>query len=351
LIEEALQMITANPAGAVPVLEGSKIVGVLDLPALLQYLLVLFGETTQKETVLNERAFGPLGTDVSDVMYMEGGGFGGYGGYGRGLGAGFHGFQLEREKSFTTAYADGVMDRGKRFFHKETVGEVMDKLKARPSMRRTELADAIAVTSPLQAAIEYWASGHANVCVFHPDSQLENVKFGFVSEMDSLLVLERLMDSHRLDLGKLKIKRFKLGKKKPHVLRKSTSVMHAFKAMQDEGFSALPIIESEYSDAGYVDDDKTMKVVGEFSMHSVHNLDAEAMDLILGSVNNFLHHVDPSKRYSSPLTCSRRDTLYEVMKQMIVSKKTHVWTLTKKQKLKGVVSLSDIWRVVLKEIK
>ena len=143
------------------------------------------------------------------------------------------------------------------------------------------------------------------------------------------------------------IKRLGLAKTETQHLQMSDTVMHAMKLMAERGISALPILPSE--NYGNNDDSKVLK--GEFSLHSLHRIDHKTTELILGSVQHFLATTDPDKHWSSPLTCSRRDSLGSVILQMETSRKTHVWAVSKKRHVKGVVSVVDVWRLLWEHSK
>ena len=136
-------------------------------------------------------------------------------------------------------------------------------------------------------------------------------------------------------------------KQKIHTIQYSTRVMHAFKAMSEERISALPIVGPANVDNIKESMDESKYVLkGEFSLHSMQHLSHDSLQLILGSVSSFLHATDPQKKFSSPLSCSRRDTLKQVLTQMHVAKRTHVWCVTKKNTVKGVISLSDVMKLL-----
>jgi CBS domain-containing protein len=345
-VSEAVDLCAKNPAGAVPVTVGGKIIAVLDLPLVLDYLLCLFSDATDKHEVVETL---PGATGIGG-MGMEYGGYGGYGGYGYG-GAGGYGmgafpaFMHVREKSFVTSYAGGVMNRGSALFGLETVGDLLKRTSKHNAI--PDIEHAVALTMPVRTLLSRWVNDRSNsVCVFSPSSDVASVNFGFLNEIDALHLVEKLLAKHELDLQKVKIKRLGLGKKAPHMVKTSTRVMHCFKAMQAENISALPIVSPENPDKVVLEEKANMVLKGEFSLHAMQHLSHDTLQLILGSVYEYLHKVDPEKKWSTPLTCSRRDTLHDVLTQMHVAKRVHVWCISKKRRVKGVVSLTDIMRLL-----
>ncbi len=340
-VSDAVDMCASNPSGAMPVMKDGKIVAVLDLPLVLDYLLCLFSDATEKVEVVVETP-GLANAYAFDGGYGMGGGMGyGYGmGYpGGGVGA-FPAFLQVRKMSNLTTYAGGVMTRGTSLFGRETVGDLIERVRKHNPI--PDAQHAIALTMPVRSLLHRWVHDRSNsVCVFSPSHETASVSFGFLNEIDALHLVEKLLAKHELDLQKLKIKRLGLGKKTPHMVKNSTRVMHCFKAMKEENISALPIVSPADPDHA-VYDKKDMVLKGEFSLHAMQHLDHDTLELILESVYQYLSKVDPGKKWSTPLTCSRRDTLHDVLQQMHTSKRVHVWCVSKKGRVKGVVSLTDI---------
>ena len=330
-VSDAVDLCGKNPSGAVPVTQEGRIVAVLDLPLVLDYLLCLFSDATVKREVVQTL---PGGAGVG--VGIE------YGGYGYGADVtGFPAFMQVREKSFLTSYADGVMNRGTALFGAETVADLLKRTGKRTSV--PDIGHAIALSMPVRTLLSHWANDRSNsVCVFSPGRDVATVDFGFLNELDALHLVEKLLSKHELDLQKVKIKRLGLGKKTPHMVKPSTRVMHCFKLMQTENISALPIVSPADPDKIAPDETNDMVLKGEFSLHAMQHLNQDTLQLILGSVFEYLYRVDPEKKWSAPLTCSRRDSLHDVLTQMHVARRVHVWCVSKKRRVRGVVSLTDI---------
>jgi CBS domain-containing protein len=342
LVSEAVDLCAKNPSGAVPVMREGKIIAVLDLPLVLDYLLCLFSDATEKREVVD--VVGINSPDYGMGMGYGGAGYGMMGGGGYGVG-GFHAFMQVREKSFVTSYAGGVMNRGSNLFGKETVEELLGRTSKKKAI--PDIEHSVALTTPVRTLLQRWVNDRSNsVCVFAPNSELAGASFGFLNEIDALHLVEKLLAKHELDLQKVKIKRLGLGKKEPQMVKSSTRVMHCFKVMQSENISALPIVSPADPDKIGADEKKDMVLRGEFSLHAMQHLNHDTLQLILTSVNEYLYATDTQKKWSSPLTCSRRDTLHDVLTQMHVARRVHVWCVSKKRRVKGVVSLTDIMRLL-----
>lgn len=75
LVNEAIERASKNASGAIPIVRDGVILAVLDLPLVLDYLLVLFSDATDKK---------------EEVTVIPGaGGFGGMDGLGTGMGMGY----------------------------------------------------------------------------------------------------------------------------------------------------------------------------------------------------------------------------------------------------------------------
>lgn len=125
--------------------------------------------------------------------------------------------------------------------------------------------------------------------------------------------------------------------------------MHALRIMLADKISAVPIVHEGSED--FQTDKRKMKLWMEVNLNSLSRLNADNFDLILQSCDRFVISTDPTREFSTPAKCSRRDSLQSVIDVMVRMKRTHVWAVTKKNNVKGVVSLRDIFAVVYKHVK
>ena len=341
-LDGALERLGGNAARAMPVVRDGEIVAVLDYAIVLHYLLLLFGDATEQRTVVTD--YGGMG------MNDMGMGMGRYGGL-TGLDMrGFHAFVDVREKSFVAEDADKIIMWGTRLFDKDVVEDLLRRTEKHRSKKAAGPSnDSVAITAKLVDLMALFARGYHSVCVFRPDP--DNLGFGFLSEMDSLRILKNLIDKHELDLSTVKIKRLGLAKERPEMLQGSSRVMHAFKTMAEKNISAMPIVRPPRDDQYTVEPEK-MEITGEFSLDALHTLNHETLKRVLGTVSAYLWETDrEKKRYSSPITCSRRDSLGAVIQKMVDHQRTHIWAVTKKNFVKGVLSVNDVWRLLWKRSK
>jgi len=115
------------------------------------------------------------------------------------------------------------------------------------------------------------------------------------------------------------------------------SAVEGFRKIYRQGVSAIAILS---------DDDK---LVGTLSASDVRGLTPDNVNLVLQPVLEFLSKKYPNPR--PPVTLSRNDTLKEVMEKIIMGKVHRVWIVDANNRPIGVVTLSDVIRIVFEALK
>jgi len=107
------------------------------------------------------------------------------------------------------------------------------------------------------------------------------------------------------------------------------TALYAFRRMEVEGYSALPVVHPV-----------TSSIIATISSSDVRNLSPEHINDVLRPVTHFLAnihgHIDP------PLVCGTDVTLLAVMNRMIGTHHRHTWVVDDKGRHVDTVSLSDI---------
>lgn len=116
------------------------------------------------------------------------------------------------------------------------------------------------------------------------------------------------------------------------------SALYAFRKMEVEGFSALPVI-----------DPKSKEVVATISSGDVRNISIACMNDVLMNVLDFLKHI--YGEIPQPLTCSPDVTLLSIMEKLVETHHRHAWIVDEEGRHIDTVSLSDIISFPSKGVK
>lgn len=155
-----------------------------------------------------------------------------------------------------------------------------------------------------------------------------------IQEVDTML-----KDDSMADLASLKVSDLDLKTAKPICLKFSDSVLDAVKKIADRNISAV----------GVVDDEGRLR--GSFEAADLRGLVSETITDVLLPIEDFLEKYD-KERPRGMGTVKMDDTLGEVVNRLATRNKHglalhRLWVIDEQQKAKGVVSLTDIFRLIV----
>jgi len=105
------------------------------------------------------------------------------------------------------------------------------------------------------------------------------------------------------------------------------SALHAFQKMQQEGISAIPVVDGDG------------KIVGQISASDLRGITTEKLPEVLGTVKDFEESHFGAR---APTTVNESGTIGDAMVQCIAGRLHRVWVVNGDGKAVGVVTLSDL---------
>uniref|UniRef100_A0A7S4IS23 CBS domain-containing protein n=1 Tax=Vannella robusta TaxID=1487602 RepID=A0A7S4IS23_9EUKA len=143
--------------------------------------------------------------------------------------------------------------------------------------------------------------------------------------------------SHPFDVAKLTLKELGFGNPEKRSKPKCCSIesnrkaLYAFRKMEIEGYSALPVI-----------DPATKKIIATISASDVRLLTLDRLDEILLPVIQFLGSIHSHVQLEHPLVTTTDVSLLSIMFRLIGTHHRHMWVVDSKGRHIDTVSLSDI---------
>lgn len=183
--------------------------------------------------------------------------------------------------------------------------------------------------SPATEAVGLLSEGLHRVAVANRDGSVLSI----VSQMDLVAFLAgHLHMGNCKEMGALTLDTLGLGKVDPVSVLETETVLVALQKLKESGVSALAVVNS------------SGKLVGNFSASDLVGLYRESYPDFLLSVHDYLQKY--SHRSLVPFKAHGSDTLLATCKELVATHVHRVWIVDGSDKPTGVVSLTDIMKIV-----
>jgi len=164
----------------------------------------------------------------------------------------------------------------------------------------------------------------------------EGVVVGLVAQFDVAVELNKeLHQGAAKGMGETELSKFGVGMSVPITIEQDQLVTHAVTELDCYQVSALPVV------------DGNGRLVGNFSVTDLINIWTDkdgAAKLLEMTVTEYLER--NSKESLNPITCKQSDSLNTAVSLMIEKKIHRVWIVDENQKPIGVVSMTDLFKIV-----
>jgi CBS domain-containing protein len=185
--------------------------------------------------------------------------------------------------------------------------------------------------SPSSMISDMFAEGTHRVPILDSADQVLHT----VSQSDIVRFLsEHIHMGHCKEVGELDTDKLGLGKEKVVSVDKTTKVLDAMIKIRDTGVSAVAVVDE--SEGG--------KLCGNFSATDLKALFKETFPSLLLSVEDYLAKHSPKS--SNPVCVSRDLNLIGIIKELQDNHIHRVWILDDDYKPEGVISMTDIFKIV-----
>lgn len=183
--------------------------------------------------------------------------------------------------------------------------------------------------NPASSVVPLFAKGVHRAPIFDESGNIVQT----ISQSDLIRVLSENIHMGKMkEMGEMTTEQLKLGAVRPITVPKSTPVIQVLKIIQENSVSAVGIVEEDG------------KLAGNFSATDLEGMYIEKWPSFTLPIGDFLQKHSPNSLNS--ICCTKQTTLINVCKELVQSKVHRLWVVDDDFKPVGVVSTTDIMKIV-----
>jgi CBS domain-containing protein len=183
--------------------------------------------------------------------------------------------------------------------------------------------------NPISSVIPLFANGIHRTPIFDEAGNI----VGTTSQSDIIRLLSENVHMGKLkEMGEMTAEQLQMGLVTPITVPKNAPVIEVLKTIQDKAVTAVGIVEEDG------------KLAGNFSATDLEGMYVDKWPNFLLPVGDFLQQHSPNSLNS--ICCTRKTTLIDICKEFAQTKVHRLWVVDDDYKPIGVVSTTDIMKII-----
>lgn len=181
-------------------------------------------------------------------------------------------------------------------------------------------------STPADTVFPYFASAIHRVAIIDDDNKVQ----ASLSQTALIRTISQLLETKFKDLGKKTLKEIFLGAKPVYAVQHDTIIYNVLSLLEKKKCTAFPVVEND-------------KLIGTFSSSDVKKLISQEHPPFNMKVKEFLEKFSP---ISLNVVSVKSDDSFASTVKLLTHSIHRVWVVDAHMKPKGVVSMTDIFRVI-----